>query len=1088
MKLQKIRNPFLFRSQGHAALFVFSLACGGAASAAELVKWDIPVSVSSPSAGSTQGVATLGAGVAGATGLTLTGSVAGTVSSAGWRWYDGAGPATDLTSALAQNNFFACNVTASNVFDLSIDGLGVTSFQKGASAPNTLALLYSATDTWTPGNYRVVSTGVTIPTTATDLSAALAGDLASTPITLAAGSTGYFRIAYWGATTTTSGAIWIGNAVSGNDFSLLGTATATSVIHNLRWTGAGGSNWNTTPANTNWADTDLANAPAPFSNNDNVTIDTAATITVAGGGVLPNTVTVNNPGGTVTLAGGTITGSSLTKSAAGTLILSGANSFTGGSALTGGVTEVGNSDSLGTQLVSLAGATLRANASAGSIPNAIALGAGGGTIENGSDFGIGGITNSTVGNPLTKSGAGLLTLTGGLGSVTTGPVNLTISAGSMTVAGASDINLGSTVTLDGNLNLDGPAITPHNSVVSGTGSIVFKNATSSINPRFNAGAVRINTPIILETDGQVNVANGNNQLDLYGDISGAFNFAKNGNGTATFRTDMTYSGTTTIAGNGSLRLSGAGNLGQGDVSIAAAAGSLAFELSGPATVANLISGPGQLLVSQNSQAPAILTNTNTYSGRTTINGASPANDAGIHAAVLADGGLPSSIGESSADAANLILNGGSLIYTGAASVGTDRNFTLGINGGRLSTTGGGTLNFTAQDNVVLVEPTEVTVGNLNTSVFYKITSLGDTDWAAIGAPGGFDVGTTFMPTGPGSGTGTVVFANTRSLTLDGTATGISTFAPALSDPNNAPLGLIKSGAGTWAITSLSNSQTGPVTINGGILRFDSDNSGVTGQITVAAGGSLGGNGSAGGGVTLQAGGGLATSISNWTGSAGTGHDDLTVASLDAASVPMTVKIDTTGITNFTESAKSFTILNTTGGITNFNPANVTITTTGFSGTGIWSLAQSGNSLVLSYALAVANPYLAWATGAPYNLAGNNALPTSDPDFDGIANSIEFVIGGNPASVSNVALLPTSQLIGSNWVFTYRISDQSAYLNPTVEYGVNLGGWTPAQNGVNGVTIGAPTPVSAGIKQIVVSIPSALGTGGKLFTRLRVVVP
>ena len=141
--------------------------------------------------------------------------------------------------------------------------------------------------------------------------------------------------------------------------------------------------------------------------------------------------------------------------------------------------------------------------------------------------------------------------------------------------------------------------------------------------------------------------------------------------------------------------------------------------------------------------------------------------------------------------------------------------------------------------------------------------------------------------------------------------------------------------------------------------------------------------------------------------------------------------------------------------------------------------------MLSYALAVADPYLAWVTGAPYNLSGANALPSADPDKDGISNSVEFVIGGNPATVSNTALLPTLSVNSTQLVFTYRLSDASAYLNPTVEYGSDLVGWTVAQNGVNGVIIGTPTPLESGINQVIVTIPNTLASGAKLFARLKV---
>jgi hypothetical protein len=56
------------------------------------------------------------------------------------------------------------------------------------------------------------------------------------------------------------------------------------------------------------------------------------------------------------------------------------------------------------------------------------------------------------------------------------------------------------------------------------------------------------------------------------------------------------------------------------------------------------------------------------------------------------------------------------------------------------------------------------------------------------------------------------------------------------------------------------------------------------------------------------------------------------------------------VPNFSEISRSWTILTTSGGITGFNSANWTIDPAGFTdpNTGNWSLAQTGNDLVLSY--------------------------------------------------------------------------------------------------------------------------------------------
>ena len=167
-----------------------------------LLQWDIAPSLPS-SAGTTNGSLPInGAGVIGITGteITVLGSAGGTTSSDGWRWYDGSPRPIDLDGALANENYFEWSVTTNAFTTATITGLGSTSFRKGSSAPNTLGLVYSTDPLF--GSYRTVSAATSIPgTTATDLAAGLAGDLSTNAIVLNPDSTGYFRLAYWGATS-----------------------------------------------------------------------------------------------------------------------------------------------------------------------------------------------------------------------------------------------------------------------------------------------------------------------------------------------------------------------------------------------------------------------------------------------------------------------------------------------------------------------------------------------------------------------------------------------------------------------------------------------------------------------------------------------------------------------------------------------------------------------------------------------------------------------------------------------------------------------------------------------------------------------
>jgi hypothetical protein len=138
---------------------------------------------------------------------------------------------------------------------------------------------------------------------------------------------------------------------------------------------------------------------------------------------------------------------------------------------------------------------------------------------------------------------------------------------------------------------------------------------------------------------------------------------------------------------------------------------------------------------------------------------------------------------------------------------------------------------------------------------------------------------------------------------------------------------------------------------------------------------------------------------------------------------------------------------------------------------------------------VTSPYDTWTSSK--GLSGAAAAATADPDFDGLANAIEFVVGGEPnpanAGANSSALLPTVTSTATHMVFTFRRTDVSM-TQPgaaiAAEYGSTLAGWTTAQNGVNGVTIAVTDDgFGAGVDKIEVSIPKTLAIGSKLFARL-----
>ena len=175
--------------------------------------------------------------------------------------------------------------------------------------------------------------------------------------------------------------------------------------------------------------------------------------------------------------------------------------------------------------------------------------------------------------------------------------------------------------------------------------------------------------------------------------------------------------------------------------------------SGAHAINGVISGAGGL--TKTDAGTATLSGTNTYTGVTTVSAGT------LSVNTLTGGSSNSSIGASSSGAGNLILNGGTLQYTGAA-VTTNRLFTLQTSS-TVDASGTGALNFN------------------NTG------SLGLTGSTAA-----------------------------RSLTLTGTNTNANTLAAKIANSTGATA-VTKSGAGLWVLSG-NNTYTGATTVNAGTLR------------------------------------------------------------------------------------------------------------------------------------------------------------------------------------------------------------------------------------------------------------------------------
>jgi hypothetical protein len=244
--------------------------------------------------------------------------------------------------------------------------------------------------------------------------------------------------------------------------------------------------------------------------------------------------------------------------------------------------------------------------------------------------------------------------------------------------------------------------------------------------------------------------------------------------------------------------------------------------------------------------------------------------------------------------------------------------------------------------------------------------------------------------------------------------------------------------------------------------------GATGLVTVNNGGTLGGTGNLGGAVTVDAG----------------GRQAFSVAAIPGAQVSRTISgaltlapgniLDLTAAT--TPADGSYTLVTANGGITG------TVTTVNLNGIdGVVSVV--GNSLVLTVG---ASGYDSWA--ASKGLTEANKGGDLDPEFDGIANLLEFVLGGEPLA-SDPSILPDLAVTPSDFVFTFTRSDESeAEAALVFQYGSSLTGWTNVTIGTVSAGQVAVTENGNAPDSVAVTIPRTNAVGGKLFGRLNATTP
>lgn len=560
-----------------------------------------------------------------------------------------------------------------------------------------------------------------------------------------------------------------------------------------------------------------------------------------------------------TTYGGVLSGDgSLTKIGAGTLILSGNNTYAGATAVSNGVLMGITGGSCSNSAVTVAdgatnGVRILADDGVWTCSN-LTYAVGTASVE----FAFSVVPRSTTA-PIKVNGNLLFD---GTPNVIVRAPGLVISVGiyplisySGTLSGAPPTNAfilpgGLTATVTNNIagkSID-LNVTVGNEVRWGVGDDIWDiygafnwKDTSDVAVRYVDGAaVRFDdsasggSPILVTLDSIVNPAcmTASNTAKNYtisggGSIGGAARLNKLGAGILTLATTNAYAGGTTVS-DGVLALTGIGRLSQtgpvlvnggtldiGLVSspagvVTLSAGNIAgtggvlsgacykvSNVTGTTTVSAVLGGVGFLMKS--GAGTVILTGVNTYSGATTVNGGV------LSVGSLANGGSSSGIGTSSSAAANLVLAGGTLRYTGG-TVSINRNFTLSE--GTMSTIeiadAGATLTVSgaapAGGGLIKTGPGTLVLSGTNTYTGATVINGGVLQVGAGGATG-------TLGTGPVTNNAALVFNRTNS---------IYTFAGSIEGTG----AVTKSGGGTLVFAGV-NTYSGDTIVTGGTLDISS---------------------------------------------------------------------------------------------------------------------------------------------------------------------------------------------------------------------------------------------------------------------------
>ncbi|TIS51156.1 autotransporter outer membrane beta-barrel domain-containing protein [Mesorhizobium sp.] len=733
-------------------------------------------------------------------------------------------------------------------------------------------------------------------------------------------SPGLYRIIGYGGNLTNNG-LDVGTIPSAGFFVQTSVANQVNLVNTAGlplsfWDGAAGPKfnsavnggdgiWQNSAGNDNWTDsTGVVNAPytngafAIFSGTPGtVTVDnslgqvTASGLQFATDGYLIEGGAINlvGPQSIVRVGDGTAPGAGyvttiesalagntqLAKTDLGTLVLTGTNTYTGGTAVNGGTLQVSADTNLGnvTGGLSFDGGTLR-NTAAFSSTRGVTLNAGGGTFETNADF----ILSGTIGGAgaLTKTGADALVLTGT--NSYAGPT--TVAAGTLIVNGNQSGATGLTTVGAGGI-LGGTGTVGGAVTVASGGTLSPGDLGGAVGTLTIRGDLSLNSGSILNYSfGQADAVGGAlNDLTTVGGnlvLDGTLNVSVSAGGTfgpGVYRV-FSYDGTLTNNGLsiGAIPLPGAfvqTSIAH-QVNLVSTAGLTVNYWDGGAGPKNNSMIDGGDGIWQNSSG-----NDNWTNATGTVNAPYADNVFAIFAGGSGTVTVDNSLGQVAAPGMQFatngyVIQGGAIDLVGSAAtirVGDGTNAGAGMTATIASALSGGAQLVKSDLGTLVLSGlnsytggTAVNGGTLQVS---QDANLGDAA-GALSFDGGTLSTTDSFATSRAvnmMSSGTISTAADKTLTLNGVLSGAGA--------------LTKSGAGTLALTADSSGFTGTTAIGGGTLNVSGS---LCGDVNVLSGGRLEGTGTVcdttnAAGGTIAAGNpsvpGTLTVAGNYTGNGGT---------------------------------------------------------------------------------------------------------------------------------------------------------------------------------------------------------------------------